>query len=258
MEFGNLGKHCSETTCRQKDFLPFTCKFCEKTFCLDHREFSAHSCPKQNKGDIRAIPCPGCMKTLKYDASILNETEFFDIHYATECAQNYNQAKAEKNKVCEAPKCNTKLLAINTYNCDNCGKRLCLAHRYQDKHECKRVYKGGANVVDDSHLFKNKPVQNTSQPFKPINTPITTTAEKCDLCGSNFRNLEELFSHAEQVHYARENNSNNSNNARNNDNNQVPRNCGSEVNQEVCGICQKSFSSLDGLIMHAQTAHYAN
>ena len=31
MEFANLGKHCTEVTCRQKDFLPFECKFCHNT-----------------------------------------------------------------------------------------------------------------------------------------------------------------------------------------------------------------------------------
>lgn len=31
MEFSNLGKHCNEKTCNQKDFLPFKCKFCTET-----------------------------------------------------------------------------------------------------------------------------------------------------------------------------------------------------------------------------------
>ena len=51
----------------------------------------------------------------------------FDIHFATECKQDYVKAKAEKNKFCEASKCKTRLLSLNTYNCDNCGKQLCLA-----------------------------------------------------------------------------------------------------------------------------------
>ena len=76
MDFQNLGKHCFESTCRQKDFLPFECKFCKKDFCLDHRETSAHACPKANTGDMKAISCPICLKTLVYDASQSNENEF--------------------------------------------------------------------------------------------------------------------------------------------------------------------------------------
>mgnify|MGYP001950755922 CR=1 FL=1 len=30
MDFQNFGVHCAEITCKQKDFLPFTCKYCEQ------------------------------------------------------------------------------------------------------------------------------------------------------------------------------------------------------------------------------------
>lgn len=45
MEFSNLGKHCF--ICRQQDFLPFFCNFCEKYYCLEHRN---HDCniPSKN------------------------------------------------------------------------------------------------------------------------------------------------------------------------------------------------------------------
>mmetsp|Transcript_33201 Transcript_33201/g.30136 ORF Transcript_33201/g.30136 Transcript_33201/m.30136 type:complete len:81 (+) Transcript_33201:70-312(+) len=80
MEFANLGKHCTEMTCRQKDFLPFTCKFCLKIFCLDHRDPTSHECDKSNKGDIRIFKCPMCLQTVKFDSGIMTEDEFFSIH----------------------------------------------------------------------------------------------------------------------------------------------------------------------------------
>ena len=81
MEFGNLGKHCSETTCHQKDFLPFECKYCKNMviefnfafnltifeYCLEHRTPKDHQCKNENVGAKKAIICPMCSKTLKYE-----------------------------------------------------------------------------------------------------------------------------------------------------------------------------------------------
>ena len=71
MEFSNCGHHCEAPLCHQQgvyslkatsigwtgkchdyfnrmplvsDFLPFTCDACRKTFCLEHRTYSSHSC----------------------------------------------------------------------------------------------------------------------------------------------------------------------------------------------------------------------
>jgi len=43
MEFQNVGKHCDESTCRQKDFLPFLCRFCNKTVTRDINAFTEFS-----------------------------------------------------------------------------------------------------------------------------------------------------------------------------------------------------------------------
>jgi len=270
MEFSNLGKHCSEPTCRQKDFLPFNCKFCLNMFCLDHRETKEHKCPKANQGDIRAIVCPGCLKSVKYDVSIMNETEAFDVHYATECTKDYDKAKADKNRICEAPKCHTKLLSVNTYKCDTCAKQLCLAHRYQDKHDCRRVYRGGPVVVDDSHLFRRAPAPTTNKPsivtantFQQKSTPPqvqTVVSENCDVCGKNFKNIEELLCHAEQAHYSQTNQTSNlqTNTTNGGVMNPTTTNCKTEVAKEVCMICGRSFTNVDELIFHAQQSHYVN
>ena len=37
-------KHCSNPECRQLDFLPFTCKHCNKVTCLAHHEYTKHDC----------------------------------------------------------------------------------------------------------------------------------------------------------------------------------------------------------------------
>jgi predicted nucleic acid binding AN1-type Zn finger protein len=267
MEFQNFGKHCTDVTCKQKDFLPFDCKFCLKTFCLDHRETKAHNCPKANKGDIKAIICPGCTKTIKYDVSIMNETEAFDVHYATECNKDYDKAKAEKNKSCEAANCNKKLLSVNSYKCDNCGKNMCLAHRYQDKHECRRTYRGGPVTIDDSHLFKKPVVAAKPQQVPKVSNVNRTITESCNVCGQSFTDISELLIHAEQFHYSQINNNSRSSaqpssqpqiSQQHHHIHQPATNCKSEAVREVCVMCGKSFTSIDELIFHAQRSHYVN
>ncbi|XP_012878903.1 PREDICTED: AN1-type zinc finger protein 2A isoform X2 [Dipodomys ordii] len=45
MEFPDLGKHCSEKTCKQLDFLPLKCDACKQDFCKDHFTCATHTCP---------------------------------------------------------------------------------------------------------------------------------------------------------------------------------------------------------------------
>nr|GMD84441.1 zinc finger AN1 and C2H2 domain-containing stress-associated protein 16-like [Ipomoea batatas]GME15057.1 zinc finger AN1 and C2H2 domain-containing stress-associated protein 16-like [Ipomoea batatas] len=63
--FPNLGKHCSVDDCRQIDFLPFTCDCCHKVFCLEHRSYARHQCPKGNKHDVTVVICPLCAKGVR-------------------------------------------------------------------------------------------------------------------------------------------------------------------------------------------------
>ncbi|XP_069473026.1 AN1-type zinc finger protein 2B-like isoform X3 [Ambystoma mexicanum] len=61
MEFPDLGKHCSEHTCKQLDFLPMKCDACEQIFCKDHIAYIQHSCTSAYK-KIYTNRClkPGC------------------------------------------------------------------------------------------------------------------------------------------------------------------------------------------------------
>lgn len=54
----NIGKNCSE--CHALDFLPYTCEYCHRVFCADHRKLDAHKCPGKtefNSGKARS-PSP--------------------------------------------------------------------------------------------------------------------------------------------------------------------------------------------------------
>ncbi|XP_077305243.1 AN1-type zinc finger protein 2A isoform X2 [Lithobates pipiens] len=63
MELPDLGKHCSEDTCKQLDFLPLKCDACEDLFCKDHITYDQHKCTFAYKKIFTNRCCkPGCKK----------------------------------------------------------------------------------------------------------------------------------------------------------------------------------------------------
>lgn len=50
------GSACSFTGCRTRDFLPFVCDLCKKTFCIEHRSRFAHNCHSSNAARSRPSP----------------------------------------------------------------------------------------------------------------------------------------------------------------------------------------------------------
>jgi predicted nucleic acid binding AN1-type Zn finger protein len=72
MEFYYIGQRCDLENCKQHDFLPFQCKYCKGTFCLEHRFFDNHNCKKKINSIIQhdnskkiENPCIVCGKGSK-------------------------------------------------------------------------------------------------------------------------------------------------------------------------------------------------
>ena len=137
--FADLGAHCSLVTCKQKDFLPFTCELCSRIFCLDHRTYESHNCP-HNRAETVAIICPRCQKSLRVppgeDSSMV-----FERHSRTECKP------AQRIELCPVPSCNKKLTQSGSVVCSKCRCRVCLAHRYEDAHPCDDLRRGRGRLV---------------------------------------------------------------------------------------------------------------
>ena len=130
MEFSDLGKHCH--FCNQKDYLPFRCPGCDNWFCLNHRNYYSHTCPKspyynkrtqpRNKTTTKSIRCPvlGCKRR-------------------------------------------------DTIPCKYCLKKICVAHRFPDDHNCTvgMNNKKGCNKKISRILVNNstdtQPKSNTSK-----------------------------------------------------------------------------------------------
>ncbi|RHY35214.1 hypothetical protein DYB32_000283 [Aphanomyces invadans] len=150
----DIGEHCSKPGCNQKDFLPFACDCCSGVFCLEHRTYSAHSCPNAGSKDCRAITCPLCRATIP----LTNDQDVnavFDLHTrAGNCnPDQYNEKKRAKVR-CGAEGCRDVLTASNTVQCTTCRKKVCLRHRFESDHQCKR----------QSHVPSFRPNSSSREP----------------------------------------------------------------------------------------------
>eukprot|EP00397_Hematodinium_sp_SG-2012_P058792 GEMP01074718.1.p1 GENE.GEMP01074718.1~~GEMP01074718.1.p1 ORF type:complete len:185 (+),score=39.26 GEMP01074718.1:77-631(+) len=128
----NVGAHCSVDSCHQLDFLPFVCDLCDRPFCLDHRTYDAHKCPRAEDCDCRVILCPLCKNSVKIvPGEDVNVT--FDRHRrSSDCKLK------EKKKKCPVAGCKEKLTLSNIFDCPKCKQTVCLKHRYEDTHECAK------------------------------------------------------------------------------------------------------------------------
>lgn len=130
----SVGQHCSFPDCQQNDFLPFKCDCCNRVFCLEHRTYQKHACLKSGSRETNTIVCPICAKAIKLSAADDPNT-VFERHTRQGCDPS-NYAKVHQRPRCPAQGCREKLGAINTYTCKECGKQVCLKHRFAQDHQC--------------------------------------------------------------------------------------------------------------------------
>lgn len=131
--FDDCGAHCMHPYCQQRDFLPFTCNGCGKTFCRDHFRAEAHDCTEAGAADRRVLICPLCSKSVPLVHGESAE-DTFAWHERSEC-QPCAAAPASKNR-CPVKGCREKLTFINKFECPKCKQQVCLAHRFEDAHAC--------------------------------------------------------------------------------------------------------------------------
>ncbi|XP_069838137.1 AN1-type zinc finger protein 2A isoform X2 [Dendropsophus ebraccatus] len=134
MEFPDLGKHCSEVTCKQLDFLPIKCDACEDVFCKDHITYYQHNCPSAYKKDVQVPVCPLCGTAVP-----VRRGELADIavgkHIDRNCSYDSSKRKQKifTNRCCK-PGCKKKELM--KIECDQCHSNFCLSHRHPLDHDC--------------------------------------------------------------------------------------------------------------------------
>ncbi|CAH0475135.1 unnamed protein product [Peronospora belbahrii] len=269
----DIGAHCSVPACHQQDFLPFTCDCCNGVFCLEHRSYNSHECPRAGSHDQRVVQCPVCKQlihwTAEQDVNIVWE-EHVRIGQCTrekfKQQQLKQQQKKPKKKRCLAEGCREVLLTSNQFHCRKCSQDVCLKHRFEADHGCestqkahkqqwlgditsrkssgslakqsspfpKNAQKAAASIVNGTKSAVLSLVQNT----KAVKCAMTTNSETCPMCHKQF-NYETASASAVSSHAT------------------VPTTASTVVSpdSEMCPQCRAVFPTLSALIKHAETAH---
>nr|XP_006112912.1 AN1-type zinc finger protein 2A [Pelodiscus sinensis]XP_014436444.1 AN1-type zinc finger protein 2A [Pelodiscus sinensis] len=132
MEFPDLGKHCSEKTCKQLDFLPLKCDACEEVFCKDHITYDKHKCTSAYKKDVQVPVCPLCNTPIP-----VRRGEMPDIvvgaHMDKDC--KYDPTQRVFTNKCSKEGCKRKEMI--KLICNHCHGNFCIKHRHPQDHDCK-------------------------------------------------------------------------------------------------------------------------
>ncbi|KAK3446714.1 zinc finger AN1 and C2H2 domain-containing stress-associated protein 16 [Eucalyptus grandis] len=167
-EFPDLGKHCTVDDCKLIDFLPFTCDRCNQVFCLEHRSYIKHRCPKADKKDVTVVICPLCAKGVR-----LNPDEdpniTWESHVNIECDPS-NYDKVTKKRKCPVPGCREILTFSNTIKCKDCTLDHCLKHRFGLDHNC-----AGPKKPDATFPFVNFLNRSKKEVSKSSGSPATSS-----------------------------------------------------------------------------------
>lgn len=123
MEFAHIGTRCSVPSCKQHDFLPFTCDACKKVFCLEHRQYIDHSCPAFATKEVPI--CPICEQPVPWypiDAKTVDEV--VDYHLRSQKCPKLQQKIVQNNEtlICQVPSCKHTA----SLRCKFCRQYLCL------------------------------------------------------------------------------------------------------------------------------------
>jgi len=142
MEFPDLGKHCSESFCRQIDFLPVKCDACQKVFCSDHFTYTSHQCPSAYKKDVQVPVCPLCSSPVP-----MKRGDMPDIAVSAHIDNDCKSDPAVKKRKIYTNRCNKKGCKVKELikvTCDSCQLNFCLTHRHPQDHECGGAAKGAS------------------------------------------------------------------------------------------------------------------
>ncbi|CAH2307287.1 AN1-type zinc finger 2B [Pelobates cultripes] len=172
MELPDLGKHCSESTCKRLDFLPLECDACGDVFCKDHLTYDQHKCSSAYKKNVQVPVCPLCSAPVP-----IKRGEMPDVAVGRHIDRNCNfDSSNRKKKIftnkCLKPGCKKKELM--KIECDLCHNNFCLSHRHPLDHDCKA---NSRPLSKSGHAALNRFVNASRQDKLTINT--TESYKQC-------------------------------------------------------------------------------
>jgi predicted nucleic acid binding AN1-type Zn finger protein len=173
MELPHLGKHCSLSACKQLDFLPLRCEYCQLIFCSEHTNPpELHQC-RIGRPDKKVPICPLCAQYVvekeprrdntsnsHYLDRIMNE------HIDSQCQrhilmqQDIKKDASASMYICAHSGCTTR--SVTKINCPQCEKHHCPQHRWKTDHYCQpkaKVAESKSHRVWYQKLFSKKPFE---------------------------------------------------------------------------------------------------
>lgn len=226
------------------------CNICPnlpQVFCLEHRSYGKHQCPKANKQDVTVVICPLCAKGVRLipdeDPNITWES-----HVNTECDPS-NYEKATKKRKCPVRGCREILTFSNTIKCRDCILEHCLKHRFGPDHNCP-----GPKKPDPGFQFMG--LLNLSRKEDPKSTSSSKWSTSLLNAASSFRataeagmaRLSSEFSQKTQTTRNGVVGVGQSSGGSSGGGNQV----------EQCPQCKVRFSSVTALVEHVEKVHERN
>ncbi|KAF9430414.1 zinc finger, AN1-type domain [Podila epigama] len=159
MELPSIGKHCSDATCSQLDFLPFTCPYCKQIFCQDHWRLEGHVCPKKDEAtlqDQRVPICPLCDKPVPIKKGE-NPNLRMEQHISAGCPEPATTtSKPIYTNSCNAKGCKNR--SAIPIVCQKCRLNYCLKHRLEGDHACS----SNGNNSNGSNGSRPKPASSSA------------------------------------------------------------------------------------------------
>ncbi|CAO3564144.1 unnamed protein product [Mortierella alpina] len=136
MELPSIGKHCSDSTCSQLDFLPFSCQYCKQSFARTTGGWKVMSVRNETRPHSRTngCPCPLCSKPVPVkkgeDPNLRMEQ-----HISAGCPEPATTtSKPIYTNSCHFKACKNR--SAIPIICQKCRLNYCLKHRLEGDHAC--------------------------------------------------------------------------------------------------------------------------
>ena len=161
--FSELGGHCYENLCKQQDFLPFKCNYCNHIYCLTHR--TDHKCTTDITLKNKMPLCQICNSYIHVPANESSPDRIMDLHINSNCQEHKldeHKSQHELSKsTCNFKNCKKHELIPIT--CGLCKLQFCVKHRHDIDHNCSGLIKA-SNIKP----ALNPPPKTNSTSVTPI------------------------------------------------------------------------------------------
>lgn len=111
----------------------FVCFYLLQVFCLEHRTYKSHNCPKAEQKSRTVVLCSLCSMSMER-VGVMEEEMILKQHARSGDCKPSNRKKPK----CPVKRCKQVLTFSNTTTCKICSQKMCLSHRFPSDHACNK------------------------------------------------------------------------------------------------------------------------